>query len=47
VYLNLVGDDEDTDRVRAFWDTERLARVKAACDPANLFRFNHNITPRE
>lgn len=47
-YLNLVSDDEDTDRVRAFWSErrlERLARVKAEYDPGNLFRFNHNILP--
>ncbi|WP_225729185.1 MULTISPECIES: FAD-binding oxidoreductase [unclassified Nocardia] len=49
-YLNLVGDDEDTDRVRACWDDRRLARlaaVKARCDPDNMFRFNHNIALAE
>ena len=48
VYLNLVTDDEDTDRVRAFWDDDRLARlakVKSEYDPENTFRFNHNIKP--
>jgi FAD/FMN-containing dehydrogenase len=48
VYLNLVSDDEDVDRVRAFWNgqrLERLGRIKAEYDPDNLFRFNHNIEP--
>jgi FAD/FMN-containing dehydrogenase len=50
VYLNLVTDDEDVDRVRAFWTDsrlERLARLKAQYDPGNVFRFNHNIAPVE
>jgi FAD/FMN-containing dehydrogenase len=48
VYLNLITDDEETDRLRAFWNDkrlERLARVKAAYDPDNVFCFNHNIKP--
>lgn len=47
-YLNLVTDDEATDRVRAFWNDarlSRLAKVKAQYDPENVFRFNHNIKP--
>ncbi|HSO02691.1 MAG TPA: FAD-binding oxidoreductase, partial [Gaiellaceae bacterium] len=47
VYLNFVG-DEGEERVRAaFGDAyERLAAVKAAFDPENLFRGNQNIRPR-
>lgn len=47
-YLNTTSEDEETDRVRAFWDERRLARlakVKAAYDPDNVLRFNHNIPP--
>jgi FAD/FMN-containing dehydrogenase len=47
VYVNFLG-DEGPARVReAFpgptWD--RLTRIKAAYDPTNLFRLNHNIPP--
>lgn len=47
VYVNFLG-DEGPERVRAAypgatWD--RLARVKAAYDPENLFRRNHNVPP--
>ncbi len=46
-YVNFLG-DEGADRVRAAypgptWD--RLAAIKARYDPANTFRFNHNIPP--
>ncbi|MFD5631442.1 FAD-binding protein [Streptomyces sp. NPDC127072] len=47
VYLNFIG-DEGGDRVVAGLGTEhtrRLAAVKAAYDPDNVFRFNHNIPP--
>jgi FAD/FMN-containing dehydrogenase len=48
VYLNLVTDEEETDRVRAFWNDDRLRRlseVKAVYDPDNTFCFNHNVKP--
>jgi FAD/FMN-containing dehydrogenase len=39
--------DEGPDRVRAAYGSnyERLAQVKTAYDPANLFHINQNITP--
>src|SRR5699024_7220857 len=49
VLLNFVGDgDVGEDRTRAAFSEEeflRLQKVKAAYDPGNRFRFNHNIPP--
>ncbi|MEU6702599.1 FAD-binding oxidoreductase [Streptomyces wuyuanensis] len=47
VYLNFIG-DEGRERVVAGFGAEnyrRLAAVKAAYDPDNVFRRNHNIKP--
>lgn len=46
VYVNFMPDDE-TDRVGAAYgsNTDRLAQVKQAYDPDNLFRVNWNVAP--
>jgi FAD/FMN-containing dehydrogenase len=47
VYLNFIG-EEGEDRVVAGFGAEayrRLAAVKRAYDPENVFRHNHNIRP--
>jgi FAD/FMN-containing dehydrogenase len=50
--VNFLGADESsagqgTDRIRAAYggNYTRLTRVKAAYDPDNFFRLNHNIPP--
>jgi len=48
VYANHMTADETPDRVRAAYGIakyERLAALKAQCDPTNLFCMNHNIVP--
>jgi FAD/FMN-containing dehydrogenase len=46
-YINAQTSDEDETRVRDAYrgNLERLAEVKAAYDPDNLFRVNRNIAP--
>jgi FAD/FMN-containing dehydrogenase len=47
VYVNFLGDEGAAHVREAYpgptWD--RLTRIKAAYDPTNLFRLNHNIPP--
>ncbi|MQS16938.1 FAD-binding oxidoreductase [Streptomyces kaniharaensis] len=46
-YVNFLGSGEGTDRVQAAYRDhyQRLAQVKAAYDPDNLFHVNQNIRP--
>lgn len=46
VYVNNLG-AEGPDRVRVAYgpNHERLAQLKRAYDPANVFRMNQNLTP--
>ncbi len=46
-YVNFLGVDEGEDRLRAAYGSnyDRLAKVKRAWDPQNLFRANKNIPP--
>jgi hypothetical protein len=47
MYVNFTGEGGE-DKVRASYPADtyaRLATVKAHYDPANRFRFNHNIRP--
>jgi FAD/FMN-containing dehydrogenase len=47
-YVNFLSEEEVGDRVSAAYGDNyaRLAEVKAAWDPSNLFRVNKNIAPR-
>jgi len=47
VYMNALSDDEGAKGVRDAYGANypRLAALKAALDPKNLFRLNQNIAP--
>ena len=46
VYVNLLGEDEEGRLGEAYGSNlARLREVKAAWDPENLFRRNHNVAP--
>jgi FAD/FMN-containing dehydrogenase len=48
VYVNFLGSDDDTSRVREAYGDDtyrRLADVKAKYDPENVFHINKNIRP--
>jgi FAD/FMN-containing dehydrogenase len=46
-YVNFLNEEEAGDRIQAAYGNnyERLARVKAAWDPQNMFRVNKNVQP--
>ncbi|HEY8843252.1 MAG TPA: FAD-binding oxidoreductase [Gaiellaceae bacterium] len=46
-WMNYLGDDEQTDAVRAAYgpNYDRLAQIKRTYDPDNLFHLNQNIEP--
>ncbi|WP_254769299.1 FAD-binding oxidoreductase [Salinilacihabitans rarus] len=48
-YVNFQSADADEERLRATYGAnfDRLAELKAAYDPANLFRSNRNVRPAE
>ena len=49
VYINFLGGDEAPGRVREAYGNavfDRLANVKTAYDPGNIFHHNQNIRPR-
>lgn len=48
VYVNYIGADEASDRVKAAYSPDKFARlgaIKRKYDPMNVFRINQNIPP--
>jgi hypothetical protein len=45
-FLNFLGEARKTPDAYTDADYRRLTEVKAAYDPDNVFRANHNIPPR-
>jgi FAD/FMN-containing dehydrogenase len=48
VYVNAIGEPDETRKVAAYGGMEKLERLRALkreWDPGNLFRLNHNIAP--
>ncbi|MFI5569145.1 bagremycin/ferroverdin biosynthesis FAD-dependent oxygenase BagG/FevA2 [Streptomyces sp. NPDC051740] len=48
-YLNFLASPDTADLTESGYEPAtfaRLAEIKAKVDPANIFRFNHNIAPR-
>ncbi|WP_334273152.1 BBE domain-containing protein [Bradyrhizobium symbiodeficiens] len=46
-YVNNLAPDEAADAAAIYGPEcyERLASIKTAYDPANMFRLNHNVVP--
>jgi len=46
-YINFLNEEESGERIQAAYGTnyDRIARVKAAWDPQNMFRMNKNVQP--
>ncbi|SIR97535.1 FAD-binding oxidoreductase [Natronorubrum thiooxidans] len=45
VYMNFISEDEGEENLAYGTNQQRLAEVKAAYDPENLFRMNQNVKP--
>ncbi|ELZ21402.1 FAD-binding oxidoreductase [Natrinema limicola] len=45
VYMNFISEDEGEEALAYGTNQQRLAEVKAAYDPENLFRMNQNVKP--